>query len=864
MIRQRRMECEKEKRRVEIEERKDMNLNDNRAKQILEKLKTEYLIFDGGYGTRMVEAGLQPGERPEMWNFTHEKEILQFHRDYLNAGCHLIKTNTFGANRVHYKKEIEENPDFLEDLIQKAVSIAKRAVTEFEQQSGNKTDTFVADEYENCAKGHFCAVALDIGPIGKLLEPLGDLAFEQAIDIFAQTVRAGVKSGADCILIETMTDSYETKAAVLAAKENSDLPVFVTNVYQENGKLLTGTSAVGMIAMLEGLRVDAVGMNCGLGPAQMESLMETFEKYASVPVIVNPNAGLPEMKDGKTIYSSSKEEFLEKMKGIVKRGARIVGGCCGTTPEYICGLAKMLKNRRPPMLKQKTESWITSAAKVVEFGKKPVLIGERINPTGKKKLQQALRERNMDYILEQGLSQKNRFADVLDVNVGLPEIDETELLPGVVDKLQQTFDLPLQIDTADAKALRAAMRIYNGKPMVNSVNGKAECMHTVFPLVKKYGGLVVGLTLDEQGIPKSAEERLAIAKRIYETAAEYGIAPKDIIIDPLAMAVSADPGAAMETLSCIKMIKEQFGGLVSLGVSNVSFGLPGRENLNAVFFASALEKGLDAAIMNPNSDRMLQTYFGYCALHQMDEQFLDYIEMAKQWEIVSRREERPVIDKTVRKEEETSGKELFDAVKKGLVRQAEAIARRMLENCEPMRLIDEQMIPALDDAGRDFEKGRIFLPQLLMCSKAAQKAFEVLRKAAQAQQGDRESKASVVLATVKGDVHDIGKNIVKVLLENYGYDVVDMGIDVDPEKIVETVQKKHIQLVGLSALMTTTVPNMEETVRQLREAAPWCKTVVGGAVLNQKYADKMKADCYAPTAMDTVRFAEKLFVSQAV
>ncbi|MEI3339668.1 MAG: homocysteine S-methyltransferase family protein [Eubacterium sp.] len=636
-----------------------MCLKNNKSIQLKRMLEKEYLIFDGGYGTRMVEAGLCPGERPEMWNFTHENEVLRFHREYLEAGCHLIKTNTFGANPLSYQKELEKDPDFLDRLIEKGVFLAKKAVMDYEKQW--------EEEWGNTKEQRFCAVALDIGPCGRLLEPLGDLDFEQAVRSFAQVVRTGVKCGVDCILIETMTDSYETKAAVLAAKENSDLPVFVTNTYQENGKLLTGTSILGMIALLEGLGVDAIGMNCGLGPSQMEELFEVFEKHASIPVIINPNAGLP-VSDGERVRYPNPEDFLKRMENMINRGARIVGGCCGTTPEHIRGLSELVSGKQPQPLIPKTETLITSSEKVVEFGKKPVLIGERINPTGKKRLQQALREQNMEYIISLAQKQKERFAQVLDVNVGLPEINEKEVLPMVTEQLRQSVNLPLQLDSSDPEALEAAMRIYNGKPMVNSVNGKEESMQAVFPLVKKYGGLVVALTLDEQGIPSGAEGRLAIAKRIYETAAGYGISPKDIIIDPLAMAVSADPGAATETLSAVRMMKEQLGGLVSLGVSNVSFGLPERENLNAVFFASALECGLDAAIMNPDSDRMLQTYFGFCALHQMDEQFSDYIKLSGQRDAVSQTFESSVLKSG------TEGRELYDAVKKGWVKQAETAA----------------------------------------------------------------------------------------------------------------------------------------------------------------------------------------------
>lgn len=817
----------------------------NRSEQLRRKLKEGFLFFDGGYGTQMADAGLLAGERPELWTLKNRDFIYRLHMDYLKAGANLIKTNTFGANAYRFRKELENDPLFLDCLIEKAVELAGKAIRDFETE----------EKTEN----HF--IALDIGPSGRLLEPTGNLEFEDAVTLFAQIVKAGARAGADCILIETMIDSYETKAALLAAKENSTLPVFVTNTYEKNGTLLTGTSISGMIAMLEGLGADAVGMNCGLGAAQMTQLADIFVEYASVPVIVNPNAGLPEEIDGKTVYQTDIKEYVFCMEEMALKGVRILGGCCGTTPEYMDQMIQTVRRHSPVPLSEKNRSIITSALETVEFGKKPVLIGERINPTGKKKMQAALLENNMDYLTEQGMMQKDRFAQVLDVNTGLPEIDEKTVLSEAVKVLQDTVGLPLQIDTSDAQALEQAMRIYNGKPMVNSVNGKEESMRTVFPLVKKYGGLVTALTLDENGIPSSAEERAAIAERIFNEAEKYGISRKNIIVDPLAMAVSADPKAALETLSCIRLLKERFHSLVSLGVSNISFGLPGRDVLNAVFFASALECGLDAAIMNPNSERMLQTYFGFCALHHMDEQFLKYIEVSERWKTDAPRASVKTVtaEKKVSEDGEIT---LRLAIEKGMIRQASETVSVLLRDYKPMDIVNGEIIPALDNAGKEFENQKIFLPQLIMCSKAAQKAFEIIRKAVAASGFSEKKKGSVVLATVKGDVHDIGKNIVKVLLENYGYEVIDLGIDVDPQKVTETVLNHKVRLAGLSALMTTTVPNMEKTIQMLRKKAPFCKVVVGGAVLNQNYADRMGADCYAPAAMDTVRFAEKIFCGE--
>ncbi len=811
----------------------------NRSSQLRRQLKEGFLFFDGGYGTILAEAGLEPGERPELWNFRREDFIRDLHLEYLKAGCNLLKTNTFGGDIFHYAPELRQDKAFHERLIFQGVRLAREAIRIFEKEYNGETPNHA---------GHF--IALDAGPTGCLLKPAGNLDFEEAVKAYGKSFRAGAEAGADCILIETMMDSYETKAALLAAKENTDLPVFVTNTYQANGTLLTGASIRGMIAMLEGLGADAIGMNCGLGPEQMLPFMDIFAEYASVPVIVNPNAGLPLEQNGQTVYPVRLPEFISAMEEMARKGARLLGGCCGTTPEYIRCLTKAFRGKSPVPLIKKHHTLITSGTQVVEFGKKPVLIGERINPTGKKKLQQALLEGDMSYLARQALDQQEHFAQVLDVNTGMPGINEPEVLARTVETLQTAVSVPLQIDTADPAALEKAMRIYNGKPMVNSVNGKKESMEAVFPLVKKYGGLVVGLTLDEKGIPAKADQRVKIAKRICDTGAQYGIDPKDIIIDPLAMAVSADPRAATETLSCIRQIKEHLHLPVSLGISNVSFGLPSRETLNAVFFASALEQGLDAAIINPHSSRMLETYFGYCALHQMDEQFLTYIDAVSRLDNTSR------INKAKVSELETT---LEYYIKKGLADQAVQKIRTLLAHKTPMEIIDSQLIPALDEAGKDFEENRIYLPQLIMCSQAARQAFDVLKEAAAREPNGSRKKGAIVLATVKGDVHDIGKNIVKVLLENYGYDVIDLGIDVSPEKIVSTVKEKRIRLAGLSALMTTTVPSMEKTVALLRLEAPKCRIVVGGAVLNQNYADKMGADCYAPTAMDTVRFAEQIF-----
>jgi len=690
-------------------------------------------------------------------------------------------------------------------------------------------------------------VALDIGPTGKLLKPLGDLDFEEAVRIFAETVKIGAACGVDLILIETMNDSLETKAAVIAAKENCDLPVFVSNTYDERGKLMTGADVDAMVAMLEGLRADAVGVNCGLGPDKLEKVVKRLTEVASVPVFAMPNAGLPAFDGEKTVYDVPPYDFAIKMAEFAQMGVHGFGGCCGTTPEYIEAVCFALQGAEVLPLTEKNRSVISSYTHSVEFGKTPVLIGERINPTGKKMLKVALRENNMDYILNEGLDQEAAGAHVLDVNAGLPEIDETKMLAQIVTSLQAVCDLPLQIDTTKPEAMEAALRAYNGKPMINSVCGKQESMDAVFPLAAKYGGLIVALTLDENGIPDTAEGRVAIAARIYEEASRYGISKKDIIVDPLAMTISADTRSAKVTLEAIRGIKA-LGGLTSLGVSNVSFGLPGRNMVNTTFFSMALESGLGAAIMNPKAKGMMDAYFAYCALADKDPMCERFISYAAE----SETETAPKTERQELSKEEW----LKSAIIKGLKDRAAQAAEAALETMDALSVINTCIVPALDTVGMGFEQKTTFLPQLLMSAESAKAAFDVLKQ--RMEKGANEKKLSVVIATVKGDIHDIGKNIVKVLLENYGFSVTDLGKDVPPEEIVRAVQDKNAQLCGLSALMTTTVPAMEETIRLLKETCPETKTVVGGAVLTQTYADAIGADFYAKDAMETVRYAEKL------
>lgn len=782
-------------------------------------IKNNIVYLDGGMGTLLQKSGLQPDELPEHWNISHPEVIKEIHKSYYDSGSNIVNTNTFGANSLKF------GTDELSEIIYHAVKNADEA----RKASSGKQEKFIA---------------LDVGPTGKLLKPLGDLDFEDAVKAFAEVISLGVKYGVDLITIETMNDSYETKAAVLAAKENSDLPIIVTNAYGENGRLMTGADPAVMAAMLEGMGVDAIGANCSLGPKQLMGVMDELLKYCSVPVAFKPNAGLPK-SDGKvTYYDVDAEEFAQDIKLAVANGVRIVGGCCGTTPEYIKKVCELTRDMRPKEIEKKTYSVCTSYNKAVFFGEKPILIGERINPTGKKRFKQALLENDIGYILQEAVNQQAKGVHVLDVNVGLPGIDEAQMLTNSVCELQCVTDLPLQIDSSDPVAMEGALRRYNGKAMINSVNGKEENLNAIFPLVKKYGGFVVALTLDEKGIPSTVDGRMKIARKILLTAALYGINKKDIIFDPLAMTVSADKTSAITTLETVKKITEQLGCNTSLGVSNVSFGLPSRDLVNAAFFTTAMENGLSAAIMNPYSERMMEAYYSFNVVKGLDENCMDFINFASQQEV----------QPTAKQE---SSLTLKEAIEKGLKEKASEITTAMLGNSAPLDIVNAHVIPALDNVGKRFEEKKLFLPQLLMSAEAAKASFEVI-KATMSADGSSVKKGSIVIATVHGDIHDIGKNIVKLLLENYGYNVIDLGKNVPPETVLKAVTDNHAPLVGLSALMTTTVPAMEETVKLIKENAPWCKTVVGGAVLTQDYADKIGADKYAADAMETVRYAESV------
>ena len=796
--------------------------------KITDYIKDNILYLDGGLGTLLQAQGLKSGELPERWNITHSDVLVKIHRDYFDAGSNVVNTNTFGANSLKF----DDNE--LETIIKSAMDNAKKA--------RKMSDT-----------AHEKWIALDLGPTGKMLAPYGDFDFEDAVNVFKKTVELGVKYGADLIFIETMNDSYETKAALLAAKECSDLPVFVSNAYGEDGKLMTGASPSAMVAMLEGMGADAIGVNCSLGPKALSGVVCEYLKYSSLPVILKPNAGLPKSVDGKTVFDVAPDEFACEVKKLIEKGVRLAGGCCGTTPEYIKKLVDTAKDVTPLPIKDKNITFVSSYTHSVEFGSRPVLIGERINPTGKKRFKEALRANDVDYILKEGIAQQEKGVDMLDVNVGLPEIDEEKMLKTAVCELQAIIDLPLQIDSSDAVAMETALRRYNGKAMINSVNGKKESMEAVFPLVKKYGGLVVALTLDESGISDNADDRVKIAKKILNEAKKYGIDKKDIIFDPLALTVSADNNAGKETLRAVKLITEKLDCNTSLGVSNVSFGLPRRDIINSSFFTLAMGNGLSAAIMNPYSTEMMQAYYSFCALAGLDDSCTDYIDFAQNLVVTS----SATVEKTLEVGKEQYKSELQKAIVKGLKEQAAVLTKALLDTNEALSIVSEEIIPALDIVGSGFEKKTVYLPQLLMSAEAAKSAFEVIKESMSGTD-NTSTKATVVIATVKGDIHDIGKNIVKLLLENYGYNVVDLGRDVPPENVVESTVSLHAPIVGLSALMTTTVPAMEETIKLLRKHAPWCKVVVGGAVLTQEYADAIGADHYSKDAMETVRYAEAL------
>ncbi len=779
--------------------------------------ENEFVYLDGAMGTMLQKSGLETGEMPEILNITHPEIIADIHRQYLSAGSMIVYTNTFGANRL----KAEGSGYTPAELISAGVDIARRV----------------------CGSEGYAA--LDIGPLGQLLEPTGSLSFEEAYDIFKEMVIAG--ADADLIVIETMTDLYEAKAALLAAKENSDLPVIVTMTFEENGRTFTGCSVPAMVLTLEGLGADAVGVNCSLGPKELAPIIEEICKYSHVPVAVKPNAGLPDPVTG--LYNVGAEEFGELCSGFADMGVKIFGGCCGTSPEYIAAVISRNKSKKYSPQNVKELSAVCSYADTVIIDQ-PRVIGERINPTGKKRFKEALRNNDMDYILGQALEQSGAGADILDVNVGLPDIDEKAMMIRTVKALQGVVDLPLQIDSTIPEVIEGALRVYNGKPIVNSVNGEEKSLQNILPVVKKYGAMVIGLTLDEGGIPKKAEDRFAIAKRIMDRAIEIGIPKRDIIIDCLTLTASAEQAGVMETVKALHRVKIELGLKTALGVSNISFGLPNRELINCNFLQMCLAAGLDLPIINPNVPAMLGAVRAYKVLANIDESSVEYIDAYGN----SAPAPQNLLSAPT---EEASPEGLILAVQRGLKGECGTLTERLLEKFSPMDIVDNMLIPALDKAGADFESGKSFLPQLILSANGAQAAFEVIKSKIGKQDGV--SKGKVILATVKGDIHDIGKNIVKVLLENYGFDVIDLGRDVDYQRVADAAMDKEIKLVGLSALMTTTLKSMEETIKLVRSVRPDCKIVVGGAVLTPEYAERIGADYYARDAKATVDAAREVY-----
>ena len=800
---------------------------------IRERLGKELLFLDGGMGTLLQAEGLAPGELPETWNIEHPEKVEAIHRRYYEAGSDVVLANTFGANVCKF----HDDRYTVEEVIRAGIANAKRAG----EQIGKET-----------------YVALDMGPTGKLLKPMGDLDFDDAYEAFAEAVRYGEKYGADLIHIETMSDTYEVKAAILAAKENSSLPVFVTMIFDERGKLLTGGDVPSVVAMLEGLRVDALGLNCGLGPKQMLPILNDLRRYTSLPIIVKPNAGLPKQKNGETYYDVEPDEFARIMQEVVKGGACVIGGCCGTTPEHIKKLVEECKDLPLCEIEKKHDTIVSSYGQAVILDDMPRIIGERINPTGKKKFKEALKNEDMDYILKEAITQQDKGAHILDVNVGLPDIDEVAMMEKVVKELQSVTSLPLQIDTVDGKAMERAMRIYNGKPMINSVNGKQVSMDEVFPLIRKYGGVVVGLTIDEEGIPKDAEGRVRVAGKIINEAAKYGIDKKDIVIDVLTMTISSEKDGAKVTLEALKRVREEFGVRTVLGVSNISFGLPRRPIVNSYFYAMAMQNGLTAGIINPSSEDMMKAYRSYNALMGFDENCTNYISTyAGTTETVTVQASQAAAAGNAPK---AAGGEmtLKYAIERGLKEEAHHITRELIGTREPLDIIQEELIPALNVVGDGFEKGTVFLPQLLMSADAAKIAFAVIKDVLASSGQEEEKKEKIILATVKGDIHDIGKNLVVLMLKNYGYRVLDLGKDVAASIIVDTALKENAKVIGLSALMTTTMMRMKDVVELAQEKGYKGKIIIGGAAITPSFADEIGADGYSKDAADCVKLVERL------
>ncbi len=786
--------------------------------EIQNLLKNNFLLFDGAMGTMLQKRGLKGGQLPEGFNIHSPEIIYDIHRKYIEAGADIITANTFGANRF----KLKDSPYSTDEIISEAIKIARKA-------AGDKL------------------VALDIGSTGKMMKPFGTLGFDEAYDVFKEQVIAGKEAGADIILIETISDLYEARAAILAAKENSDLPIFCTMTFQENKRTLMATDSITMVQVLEGLGVDVLGVNCSLGPRQLRPLIDEILKIATIPVMIQPNAGLPILRNGETVYDLTPLEFAEEVKSMAQNGALVLGGCCGTDPVFIKTLKEALRTITPKKLDNRKLTCASSFKSTVIFGKEVKVIGEKINPTGKKKLKEALRNNNIDYIISQAIAQKETGSDILDINLGLPEIDEKEMMKRVIMELQSLIDLPLQIDSVNPDVIEAAARIYNGKAIINSVNGKTSSMEKIFPIVKKYGSLVIGLTLDEEGLPKTAKRRVEIASRIVEKAKSYGIPEENILIDCLVLTASAAQESVMETLKAIPMIKAKYNVKTVLGASNISFGLPNRKIINSTYLALALGCGLDAPITDSTSEILMDTIRAFKVIANQDRECKEYIDFYGQ---------EP---KRHKSQEQKIEKDLKQIVIDGIKEEAKLKTKELLETKNPMEVVDLYLIPALDFVGEKYEKQEIFLPQLIRSAETVKIAFEVVKEKILLNGDEKISKGRIILATVKGDVHDIGKNIVKILLENYGFDVIDLGRDVESEKIVSTAKAENIKLVGLSALMTTTLQSMEDTIKELKNNGILCSIMVGGAVLNKEYAKTIGADYYGKDARESVSIAKRVF-----
>jgi 5-methyltetrahydrofolate--homocysteine methyltransferase len=796
--------------------------------ELKDRLGKEVILFDGAMGTVLQQRGLKAGDVPEKLNIEKSKEIVEIHKSYLKAGAEILTTNTFGANAL----KMEEIDYSVEEVISAAVENARRAVVE---------------------SGIEAAVALDMGPLGELLEPMGSLTFDEAYNLYQQQVLVGVEAGADLIHIETIADLYEARAAVLAAKENSNLPVFCTLTFEEDGRTFTGGSIRSMISVLEGLGVDGIGLNCSLGPEKLEPLVEEVLQYSKLPVILQANAGLPVMENGETVFKISPAEYFKPLARLYEKGLAVIGGCCGTNEEFISLIAENLKNKKVKEREVIKESLVCSPSQSVDLAGVNV-VGERINPTGKAAFKDALRNGDLDYILKVAVEEVDAGANILDVNIGLPDIDEKEIMVRLIKELQGILDVPLQIDSSDPEVIEAALRYYNGTAIVNSVNGEAEVLEKTLPAVKKYGAAVIGLTMDDNGIPDTAAGRFAVAERIVNKAAEFGISRDKIIIDCLTLTASAQQEGVKETLKALNMVKEKLGVKTTLGVSNVSFGLPARPVLNRTFLSMALYQGLNLPIIDPNDNEMMAAVKAAAVLNNIDQGAADYIEYMAETENKSGSANSA---KEIKNESEE--KDLQSVIIKGLKSEAARLTEAVLKEKKAIEVVNEYLIPALDIVGERYEKGEIFLPQLVQSAETVKEAFAVL-KAEMARTGGRDiSKGKIIMATVKGDVHDIGKNIVKTVLENYGYQIIDLGKNVNIKEIVSTVKVNKIKLLGLSALMTTTVKNMEKTIKKVREICPETKIMVGGAVLTADYADMIEADFYARDAKEAAEIAKQIF-----